>query len=163
MSPCPWPDNPLRRLPVKVTKGELSVPVNSEAPAPGAPLCAESRIPGRCRLCPYFFEKECCYPHRTAAPFRRGPKLAAWAVGAGESPVAAADAASSELKAGLGGTVPVCVAIVMACGISTTLEGVSEALRIALIGLPDDTCVSLHLELSEARENLVLLCAWAAA
>ncbi len=162
MHPCPWRDNPLRRLPAKVARGNLELAVNSAAPVPFSHFGTEKRVMARCRLCPYLFEGECAYPHPAALPAGRTPKLAAWTAGVGESPNAAANAASSRLKARLGATVPAYVAIVLTCSGSVTLAEVNEASQKALAGLPEELGFSWHLELSENSGSLVFLCAWAA-
>jgi hypothetical protein len=162
MHPCPWRDNPLRRLPAEVVKGKLRLAVNSELAVPFSHLGADLLVPARCRLCLFLFEGECAYPPTAGPPAERTPKLAAWAVGIGESPVAAADAASIELKAWLGATVPANVAIVLTCSDSAALSEVNEALEKALEGLPEEVSFSLSVELSENPGSLVLLCAWAA-
>ena len=158
MFPCPWPDNSLRKLPVEI----LTLAVNSEVPVPLSHLGADLLVPALCHLCPYLFEGECAYPHPAALPAGRTPKLAAWAAGAGESPVAAANAASSELKARLGATVPAYVAIVLTCSGSVTLAEVNEASQKAVAGLPEEVGFSWHLEPYGNPGSLVLLCAWAA-
>jgi len=158
MFPCPWPDNSLRKLPVEI----LTLAVNSEVPVPLSHLGADLLVPALCRLCPYFFEGECAYPHPAALPAGRTPKLAAWAVGAGENVMGAALAALGRLRARLRETVPALVAVLLAGPNEMTLQHLDRTLENIVTSFPKETRCTWYLEPGRSPGSLVLLCAWTA-
>ncbi|SFM99700.1 hypothetical protein [Thermodesulforhabdus norvegica] len=160
MIPCPWPQNPLRKLPAQVVSGDLRLTVNSEASVSISHLGTEMSVPVRCRLCPFLFESECSYPHSPVLPSGRTPKLASWALGVGEGPEAAVEAAFGKLQAWLGKATPAYVILVMLCPCRITIAEIEEALEKLENSLPEETNLCWHLERAEGAASLALLCAW---
>jgi hypothetical protein len=158
MFPCPWPDNSLRKLPAEI----LTLAVNSEVPALLSRLGADLLVPALCRLCPYFFEDECAYPRPAALPAGRTPKLAAWAVGAGENVIGAALAALGRLRARLRETVPALLAVLIAGSNEMTLQDLDRTLENIVSSFPEETRYTWHLEPTGNPGSLVFLCAWVA-
>jgi hypothetical protein len=132
--------------------------VNSEVLVPFSHLGADLLVPALCRLCPYLFEGECAYPSPGALPAGRSPKLAAWAVGAGENVMGAALAALGRLRE----TVPALLAVLIAGPNEITRQDLDRALENIVSSFPKETRYAWHLEPGRSPESLVFLCAWTA-
>ncbi|MDI3483991.1 MAG: hypothetical protein PWQ74_578 [Methanobacteriaceae archaeon] len=154
MRPCPWKNNPLRRLSAKIVKE------NFEVYEPFSHLGIDLLIPGPCLLCPYLFEGGCTYPYSPTLPAGQTPKLASWVVGTGKTLRKTASTTLSRLQAQLKETVPTLLIMILASPNEMTLQDLNETLKKISSSFPKETCYIWHFKPGENPEPFIFLCAW---
>ncbi|MEM3883162.1 MAG: hypothetical protein QXO23_07260 [Candidatus Methanomethyliaceae archaeon] len=138
----------------------MGLALKAETPIPFANSGVELTVAARCCLCPFFFEGECLYPNSSVLFSDRTPKLAAWAVSAGESLETATEAALSKLRAGIGNAISAYVTLIMLCHRQITISKINKALEKIQSSLTEKTGFCWSLELGENAASLALICAW---
>ncbi|MGC8719878.1 MAG: hypothetical protein ACP5TY_07705 [Thermodesulforhabdaceae bacterium] len=163
MISCPWPENPIFRLPTEISEAGVSLALNAETAVPFAHFGNESGIPAFCRLCPSLFEGECFYPDN-AVTGGGPPWFLAWAAGTGRNPIEAVQSAATAIKSRLEGCSVGFFATVLVIPQETTVgefDKALEGLYRTLLDNGEDVGLSCSFEFQEVTKSLVVIAAWA--